>query len=299
MEYTNETTVHVTYPIVGAIYAAEIFIRKNESGGKWNPTSDIQRHFMSDFYEQCKSEIPTISEIESIADRDVSVINAWLKNHGFEIQLSPIPPGGLAAACKLDVTGYWRTTGRRSQILGYDDVIYPCVQMMHGYDLLDSDVVDEHVVRISTKSSDEVCMVMVDEVPSGFDMISYAENIQNSLMPCNLEYAGLKFPMIDLDLEGSLEWLVGLQLDITSSDSSSYRITEALQQTKLKMNHDGFRVKSAAAIGMAKSAPPRRTKPYVINRPFLMWIRRPTLAKPLLVGYFNTDVWKDPCGLEM
>ncbi|TXT54579.1 MAG: hypothetical protein BAJATHORv1_60075 [Candidatus Thorarchaeota archaeon] len=299
MDYTNKTSVHVTYPIVGALYAAERFIGKTESVEKWNSTSDIQRHFMSDFYEKCKSEIPKIPEIESIADRDVSVINAWLKLHGFDIQLSPVPPSGLATACKLDVTGYWNTPGMSSQILGYDDATYPCVQMMYGYDLLNSDVVEEHVVRISTESSDEVCMVMVDEVPSGFDMIEYAESVQNSLKPCNLEYDGLRFPMIDLDLEGSLEWLVGLGVDIASSDISCYEIAEALQQTKLKMNNEGFRVKSAAALSMEKCAPPQITEPYIINRPFLMWIRRPTLARPLLVGYFNTDAWKDPSGLEM
>ncbi|TXT54578.1 MAG: hypothetical protein BAJATHORv1_60074 [Candidatus Thorarchaeota archaeon] len=299
MEYTNETSIHVTYPIVGALLAAEMFIEKNERVEKWNPKSDIQRHFMNDFYEKCKSEIPKIPEIESIADRDVSVINAWLKEHGFDIQLSPIPPSGLAAACKLDVTGFWHTTGMSSELLGYDDAVYPCVNMMQGYNLLDSEVVEEHVVRIPTESSDEVFMVMVDKAPSGFDMIEYAQKIQDSLKPCNHEYAGLRFPMIDLDLEGSLDWLIGLKVDIASSDISYYKIAEALQQTKLKMNHKGFRIKSAAAIGILKAAAPRRTEPYVINRPFLMWIQRPSLAKPLTVGYFNTDVWKNPSGLEM
>jgi hypothetical protein len=41
------------------------------------------------------------------------------------------------------------------------------------------------------------------------------------------------------------------------------------------------------------------TPPYIINRPFLMWIMRPGLSRPLFVAYLNTDVWKDPSGLEM
>ncbi|MBD3408457.1 MAG: hypothetical protein GF411_20205 [Candidatus Lokiarchaeota archaeon] len=299
MEYTNETTVHVTYPIVGALYAAEKFIEKMATIKKWESTGGQQSRFITDIFDKCRLEIPTIPEIDTIAHADVSVVNAWLKHYGFDIQLGPVGPGGLATACKLDVSGYWQFTGTSSELRGFDENLYPCVKMGRGYELFDADEVDEHIVKIPTESTDEVFMVMVDKVPSSFDMIDYAEKIQSSLKPCNNEYAGLRFPMVDLDQEGSLDWLRGLKLDVSSSDTPYYEIAEALQQTKLKMNHKGFRIKSAAAMGILAGAALVRKEPYVINRPFLMWIRRPTLAKPLLVGYFNTDVWKDPSGLEM
>ena len=65
------------------------------------------------------------------------------------------------------------------------------------------------------------------------------------------------------------------------------------------MNEIGFRVKSAVALGMLAGAALKRTEPYVINRPFLMWITRSGLSKPLFIAYLNKDVWKDPEGLDM
>ncbi|TFG32384.1 hypothetical protein EU527_10300 [Candidatus Thorarchaeota archaeon] len=147
------------------------------------------------------------------------------------------------------------------------------------------------IIEIETRASDRVYLMMADDAPVGFSLISHMENISRQMKKIEPEYEGVVFPMIDLNEEGKLEWFIGLTV-------GGMVITEALQQTKLKMNHEGFRVKSAVAIGILK-APPRRGEPYVINRPFLMWITRPGLSKPLLVAYLNKDVWKDPEGLDM
>jgi len=58
-------------------------------------------------------------------------------------------------------------------------------------------------------------------------------------------------------------------------------------------------VKSAVALGILAGAPLKKKEPYVINKPFLMWITRQGLSKPLFVAYLNKDVWKDPEGLDM
>ena len=134
---------------------------------------------------------------------------------------------------------------------------------------------------------------MVEEVPEGFSMVKDVEKIMQQMKPCNPDYNGLKFPMIDLDTESSLEWLVKMEI-------CALYIGQALQQTKLKMNEKGFRIKSAAAIQMVLKAPlGERKEPYIINRPFLFWVKRPEISRPLFVSYLNKDVWKDPDGLDM
>ncbi|TFH06004.1 MAG: hypothetical protein E4H14_11635, partial [Candidatus Thorarchaeota archaeon] len=113
------------------------------------------------------------------------------------------------------------------------------------------------------------------------------------------EYDGFIFPKIDLDEETVLEWILDLRFETPKGVEPFYVISQALQQTKLKMNELGFRVKSAVALGILAGAAPKKLEPYVINRPFLMWITRPGLSKPLFIGYLNKDVWKDPKGLDM
>jgi hypothetical protein len=119
------------------------------------------------------------------------------------------------------------------------------------------------------------------------------------MMEAPFEYDGFIFPKIDLDEETVLEWIINLRFETPKGEVPFYVIAQALQQTKLKMNEIGFRVKSAVAMGILAGAAPKKTEPYIINRPFLMWITRPGLAKPLFIGYLNKDVWKDPKDLDM
>jgi len=69
-------------------------------------------------------------------------------------------------------------------------------------------------------------------------------------------------------------------------------ITQALQQTKLRMNEEGARAQSAVAIGVLRGCLP--TYDYVIDWPFLFWITRPGISKPLFVAYVTEDDWKNP-----
>jgi len=151
----------------------------------------------------------------------------------------------------------------------------------------------ELVIELETEKGDLAYMLMAEEVPEDFSLVKYVENIIQQMKPCTPDYNGLMFPMIDLDTEGSLDWLVGMEI-------SALFIGQALQQTKLKMNEKGFRIKSAAAIQMILKGPPgQRKEPYIINRPFLFWVKRPEISRPLFVSYLNNDVWKDPDGLDM
>ncbi|MHA2142499.1 MAG: hypothetical protein ACXADC_12620 [Candidatus Thorarchaeota archaeon] len=276
--------------------AAEEFII--DSSG-WNPIKIIQRDFLERFYTPCREEIPTIKEIKSIAHLDVEVVNKWLQEHDFEVRLDSFDENGFGAAGMLDLLGLWLVKGRQASVTTDDGSKYPGVRMDGGLKFNTVGGSSDLVVSLETGDEDVVFMMMAEKVPSGFGMISYVEEISQNMTPITPDYDGLVFPMIDLDEEGTLEWLLNLQLMIPQDRFPFYFIQQALQQTKLKMNQEGFRVKSVAAVAMMLGAAPPETPPYVINQPFLMWITRPGLSKPLFVAYLNTDVWKDPSGLEM
>ncbi|MHA1481174.1 MAG: hypothetical protein ACTSQZ_07115 [Candidatus Thorarchaeota archaeon] len=284
------TTTMVFYPIIGALRAVEEFINNED----WKPINDEQREFLEQFQTPCRSEISLISEIECIADKDVQVINDWLKHHGFFFFFFPMTDSALGTASKLDLEGYWKNLGTKATLYTEEGETYPGIKMADGYfKFYCLDGLKELVIELETEKGDLAYMLMAEEVPEGFSLVKHVEIIIQQMKPCTPDYNGLMFPMIDLDTEGSLDWLVKMEI-------GALFIGQALQQTKLKMNEKGFRIKSAAAIQMILKAPlGERKEPYIINRPFLFWVKRPEISRPLFVSYLNKDVWKDPDGLDM
>jgi len=294
---TTETQTLVVYPISSAVREAELFLKKVEG---ITTTNDIQKKFLDEIHAYCKGDVPRIKEIESIADIDNEKINKWLKERGFQIRLDPFGSGGFGVASVLDLLGKWAMKGKKWSVKTEDDEYFPGVKMTtYGskfYRVKDN---PNFIIDIETKDSDHVHLMMVDEVPTGLALLDFVEKIHKEKMTVPFEYDGFVFPKIDLDEETILEWILGLQFDTPNGDIPFYVISQALQQTKLKMNEIGFRVKSAVALGILAGAPLKKKEPYVINKPFLMWITRPGLSKPLFVAYLNKDVWKDPEGLDM
>ena len=295
-ELTDKTSTIVTYPIAAALMAAQEFII--DSSG-WNPVKIIQRDFLERFYTSCREEIPTIKEIKSVAHIDVEVVNKWLQEYDFDIRLDPFDENGFGAAAMLDLLGLWLVKGSQASVATNDGSKYPGVRMDSGFTFNTVGGSSNLVVALETGDQDVVYMMMDEKVPSGFEMVSYVEEILQNMTPVERDYEAVVFPMIDLEEEGSLEWLLQLQLMIPQDRFPFYFIQQALQQTKLKMNQEGFRVKSVAAVAMTLGAAFPESPPYIINKPFLMWITRPGLSRPLFVAYLNTDVWKDPSGLDM
>jgi hypothetical protein len=294
---TKETSVVVTYPIVSALLAAEEFIKDAEG---WKPINDAQKEFLEEVHTLCKGEIPSIEEIESIANTEVEVINKWLRDNGFNIKLEPFDAGGFGTASILDLIGHWSIKGKKASVVTDEREYFPGVKIAAvGVEFHSLEGDPNLIVALTTRNEDIVYMMMADETPAGLEMVRHVEDITQRMTPSKPEYDGLIFPMIDLNSQGPLEWLIKMELTTPQGEFPFYFIQQALQQTKLKMNEEGFRVKSAVAIAAMLGAGFPKVFPYVIKRPFLMWIMRPGLCRPLFVGYLNKDVWKDPGGLDM
>ncbi|TFG26544.1 hypothetical protein EU528_14195 [Candidatus Thorarchaeota archaeon] len=294
---TTKTQTLVVYPISSAVREAGLFLKTVEGITTSNET---QEKFIDEIHAYCKGDISQIKEIESIANIDHKIINKWLEDRGFQIKLVPFGPGGFGVASVLDLLGEWAIKGKEWSVQTDDGKYYPGINMNnYGKNFYRVKENPNFIIEIETRDNDRVYLMMADEVPEGFELLDYVEKIHNEKMTVPFEYDGFIFPKIDLDEETVLEWIIGLRFETPKGDIPYYVISQALQQTKLKMNEIGFRVKSAVALGILAGAAPKKLEPYIINRPFLMWITRPGLSKPLFIAYLNKDVWKDPQGLEM
>lgn len=280
------STTAVTYPIVAAVKNAEEILGPNRT---WQPTSEMQDRFLAEFFAVGRVELDGISEIESITSYSSDEVNAFLRERGFTIQLDPWNPPGFGVASILDLLVEWIQRGEVTAVRTDDGQEFPGVRV-DGRSVRSFDVPGHPnpLARLETKSGDWVTMTMLDQTPEGFDLIAKAQALSGHKRQSGA-FGGLIFPMVDLNHEVDITWLIGMHT--TGDDGLPAIISQALQQTKLKMNEIGARVQSAAAIAVSRSMP---KSDHVINRPFLIWFERDGLSKPLFVGYITPDDWRNP-----
>jgi len=284
-ENRPKTQTLTMLPVLGCLQAADEFL------GTLTPQAmtDIQKQFLSLYWDKL-AETKQLPELEWMADTAVQTINRWLKAHGFSIQLDDTGPGSIAVASILDVLEEWEKKGTET-VLRTDRGEFPAVILKKGVRVFhDSSLHPYPVVRVSTKSRDQVCMTVVDSVKDGvFGLAQEVKEKQavNGVEALSGQWSGVKFPMIDYDREEDIRWIIGMVV------RRDWFIEQAIQQTKFRMDEEGAHVKSAAAMTLRKCSVPG-PGPVVINKPFLLWIERQGIEQPLFAGVFGGDVWKKP-----
>jgi hypothetical protein len=134
--------------------------------------------------------------------------------------------------------------------------------------------------------------MVCDKPPEEFELLEFVQKIDKEAKP-NYDYKGVIFPMISYDEQIDISWMKHLYT--VGEDGNDAYIAEAKQQTKFQMNELGARVKSAAAMTCARCCCAVEKLPCVIDKPFLLWIRRPSLGDhPFFVGYFDEKYWSNP-----
>lgn len=283
---TTSTTV-VSYPIISALVEAETELGKDR---QWNPVNKTQENFLNTIFADTRDEVASIPEIESTSSRSHEVINNFLRERGFSIQLSPFQcPDDFGVASVLKLALEWLIKGKATTIQS-KGVIYPAVRMdAKGINFYSSPGHNHPVVIIKTKSGDEVCLTMVDEPLSQEELSSKATGIFKTLHNSTEQFAGLIFPMIDLDQQPDISWLLGM--NTMGEDGKPGIISQALQQTKFSMDELGAQVQSAVAIAVSRtmSGPPH----HVIDKPFICVVTRGNLTQCIFTGYLAEDCWKN------
>jgi hypothetical protein len=283
------------HPIVGAIRKADDILGTDRI---WTGNNDEQRAFLR-LHEDAIADLPHIPELESIASLNADEINAWLAARKFNITLNPFKKYGFGTACMLDVALEWMVVGRTGSIRLASGQTVPGTILRFVTDIYrntNSDIGIGYVASIDTKSGDVVSIARFDnnEMLNGIDLLDVVRDIERE--PAE-DFWGVHFPMVSLDQQPDISWLKHMFTLDTNNDL--YFVDQAKQQTKLKMNQFGARVKSAAAISVMRSSVSTRYEPpaLVIDGPFLLWIERPGLSMPLLVAHITPEDMKDPGSL--
>lgn len=291
-------------PIMGALLKSEEILGK---GRVWHGINPSQYIFLEQFFTQRAalakfSDKELLSWVSWIAEE----LNKILKDEGFDIQIGDFAYDEFGVVSILDVLVEWLAPGQVDFILS-GSAKYPAVKMeprayVDGkpeilFEALNSYLHPHSVAVVKTQSDDKVYMTVAEKPAADFDLTNKIDEIRDSLHE-GPDYDWLKFPMVDLNHQIDIGWLKGMWTTTTRKNIGQKAIiSQALQQTKFKMNQFGARVKSAVAIGV-RTVSIRIEQGFIINKPFFLWIEREGATIPVMYAYIDREDWKNPGNLS-
>ncbi|MDP2974078.1 MAG: serpin family protein [Candidatus Diapherotrites archaeon] len=283
----------VPLPIVHAVQGADEVLGQ---GRIWNPVNTFQKWFLENLFKQCLGDVSRLSEkeIKRKVSKAAGELNRFLADNGFNIKLEAFPGDGFGVVSILVIKVKWLEAGKLASIIS-GNRNFEGVYLKSGVEILQAENYPNPIAQITTQSGDVVYMSVADKPRGGFELLEFSNCFEGSLRSAQ-GYEGVKFPMIDLNQEVDISWLVGM--NTVDKEKKGWFISQAKQQTKFRMNEKGAIAESAAAVGMLRMCASFE-KPLLIDKPFFVAITRPGCAKPLFVGYCSWDVWKNPGHLDL
>ena len=279
--------------VTGPYTMPAAFVRAEDVIGPrrlWNAVNGLQGKFL-DVHQVCREQVGDVPEIVSMASWDYQEINRFLRERGFSIQLRPFNPDTFGVAAILKVLLKWLHKGVKATIVAPSRAEYPAVFMKEsaGAAMYSVSGHTNPVIALPTQTEDVVILSMLDQAPEDeFEVVSVARHFLAKLQSRGA--VEVTFPMVDLDIQADLSWLIGLW---TSRAGQRSTVSQAVRQTKVQMNEKGVKVEDAFAAGITLECM-MSVRSHTIDRPFLMVISRPGLKVPLFAGYITEDHWKNP-----
>jgi len=294
------TNVYVPTPLIGCFLSAEdpAFLGPNR---KWNSINTDQERFLTTAFEPGRNlaQYMRPGELDSVASWECKIVNAFLKKHGFKIQLEEFDDDTFGVASVMKVMDRWIKEGKSTQIDCQDGEMREGFEVTAGYEVLLARSHPNPIACITTQNGDRVHFTVAEKKATGFDLLDKITKISSEGEKVGSMFDALQAPMIDLDLESDVSWL--LDMWTNSAAGQKARITQALLQTKLKINETGFLCESAASMAVTLEACyDGPSNPLIIDEPCLFWIERPGLPRtlPIIAAYLDYDVWNSPGEIE-
>jgi hypothetical protein len=280
-----KSQIQCFYPIVTTLKKIEEFVKENQ---EWITINSNQKFFKKQFYDILKNG-DDIPEITSIANFDVKVINKFLKDFGFDIQLN----GGnnkdffyIASILMMFLT--WETLNCEKSSFIYNKKQFQAVYSPTYQFVYTSEYSLHPIIGMTTTDKSYVYMTINEKKFTKNELIEWINDVHKTII--YKEKAPVLFPMIECNKNINIHWLEGMHAKLRNGRNIS--ITKALQQIKFAMNEKGVKLESATAIGVSGCGKWTPIEPVTIDKPFVLWFQKFNTQKPLLYAQFNTDSWK-------
>lgn len=267
----------------GAVKALELL--KDKMPGKWRSLNgnqdqllDLQKALRGDL-----SKIPT-KILDGKASTDTNELNKFLKDHGYNIKLKPITKDGIGVVTTTELEGKWR--GKKTKDIESDGKKYPAFKLKTDEIYT---VGDKTVAKIydDKASGIKVFVAPYDGKAGGLDASEIAKKMIPGADAKKAGYDSIALPEVDMDRTMPLTWMLGMQ------HSSGRRIEQAMAQTQVKMNKDGFKAKEAVAM-VAGRGMEQEGKTLTVDKPFMFIVMKDGVPHPLFATTIDQKYWKSP-----
>ena len=231
----------------------------------------------------------------------VDQVNTFLAQRGYDIKLEdPGERDGIAAAASIDLKLSWAKAGTPCVLPVHPDWRHAsftrnAIKGAHlgGAKVLTDGTIEAAHISIADRPLSCVLFACPKERLAGsqedLGALSYTAmqvaNPELQVFGSSSRRQGVRFPQINSDLKPNLDWLKGLGI------GADGRITQALQQLKLSLDHKGMVVKEASAGYASRGLGP---SPLDITGPMAVaLVAHPEGRRPLVLlnGIFGPDCW--------
>ncbi|HKQ64397.1 MAG TPA: hypothetical protein VJZ73_05290 [Methylomirabilota bacterium] len=281
------SAVEAPLTVVSALAAVE----KHVGGhAEWRATTETQGAFLHNVYAPCRAEVERIPEIESCGSSNVEDLNDFAARRGLAVSFRPLQADEAAAVSVLDLLVTWTEPGRSSPVFTRDRHHFPGVRLPASQVTFRRAACHPAPIAIiSTVTGDTVSLTPLES--AGRDLVALARRLTGDSEPGE-RFAGVVFPMVDLEVKQDLGIVIGLAT--RAADGRSVQIVAAEQHSSLKMNESGARAEVIVTMQMVLGIRRQAPLDFVINEPFLVWIERPGLSAPLFVAHVTREAWRNP-----
>jgi Serpin (serine protease inhibitor) len=253
-----------------------------------------QTRFLNEWVARGRGQAGDIPELAALGSSSGAEMDRFLRQHGFSATVDELGPAGIGLVGVLDLSMNWQEAGTSTSVQAADGDRYAAARISgSAVTFWRAASYPDPVVEPATIQDDAVYVTPLAGSPAEFDLVALVQCLEKDLQPAagDESWDGVVFPKVVLDRSVDLAWLIGLES--CGHHSIPLRIARALQRTRLQVDETGAQVQSAAIVELlVLTAPPRSN--YVIDRPFLLWIRRPGLTLPLGVFHLTEETWRDP-----
>jgi hypothetical protein len=163
-----------------------------------------------------------------------------------------------------------------------------------------------YLLELLTKSDDTLWLFVhpdlniewLDLVELSFDVMSKSRIVAGFNTDPDIlsrpSFSGAIIPMIDLLADPDVSFL--LDAVAVTNNEDCYRIGQACQQFKIRMDQNGARVKAATSVGMVYMSCIAETQPYIVDEPFYGWWTQKGVDLPMGAFFADFDSMKRPAG---
>jgi hypothetical protein len=278
--------------LYGCLEAAEEFIG---TPLPWEAINDQQAQFLA--RSPGKTPLPfSPEEYARIASTKEADLNKFFSDRGFTLTVPPIPEGGFGSGCTLNILVEWQEKANLVTITtkaekSYEGISFPLNQGHTQVQMIAPPFHNHRIATLPAKRDGDFVFITPYSGPIDDESILvFAEKVLEGGYQLDPK-AELQLPMLNYDQTGPLDWLTGLRR------SDNWFVASAVQQNRFKLNEIGARAESAAAMTFLRSAMVMRPNPLIIDEPFLIWIARDGVRKPIFTLFAAEDCWANPGSL--